>query len=120
MARKSAPKPFGPSGARLWDQVNAEFELATHEAELLRQACRTLDTIDALQTVIDRDGVTWRKSFEDTRPHPLLCELRSQRSTYRVLIKALKLPLGVEGEPAGKVRHGVRELRAVKSPGGLA
>ena len=62
-----------------------------------------------------------RKSFEETRPNPLLCELRMQRAVYTQLVKALRLPVGVEADravlPSRRTRF--EKLRAVQ-PEGLA
>jgi hypothetical protein len=53
------------------------------------------------------------KDFEGaSRLHPALAELRAQQAAYPRLVRALKLPLGMEaGASKPKVRHGVRSLK---------
>ena len=118
MAEKEKAPGLGSAGAKLWATLMAEFEeVGPHERVLLVELCRTADTLAALQAAVDKEGVTVRTSFEDIRPHPLLAEQRLQRATFAHLVKALKLPVGVEADravlPARRTRF---ELRAV-APG---
>jgi hypothetical protein len=48
---------FGRSGKALWQAVTREVTPGPYELGLLREACRTLDTLDGLHQVIDADGV---------------------------------------------------------------
>ena len=56
-SRPRAPAGLAGSGRSLWASTTAEFELDEHELAILREACRTATAIDALQAVVDRDGV---------------------------------------------------------------
>jgi hypothetical protein len=60
-------------GARLWREVTREFEFDALEAELLAEACATLDLIDAL-------------------PASEAVELRQQRIVLSRLLGQLALP----------------------------
>jgi hypothetical protein len=84
----------------LWESVNREFVLAPHESELLRQACKTVDVVEELQAIVAANGLMVRTGFETSRPHPVLPELRAQQASYARLVKALKLPLGVQDDQA--------------------
>ena len=79
----SAAPPAGlaGSGRSLWASTTAEFELDEHELAILREACRTATAIDALQAVVDRDGVL-NESSQGVRGHPALVELRAQRLCF--------------------------------------
>ncbi|WP_238390912.1 MULTISPECIES: hypothetical protein [unclassified Mycolicibacterium] len=60
---------------------------------ILREACRTADSIDALQAVVDRDGVL-NSSPQGIRAHPALVELRAQRLCFAKLVAQLAIPAG--------------------------
>jgi hypothetical protein len=109
------PKGLGASGRRLWKSVLTDYELEQHEEALLVQACRTADTLEDLQCVIDAEGV-----LLDTKPHPALVEARQQRLVLARLIVALRVPLGEEASPhVGSPRLQYRGIRGVY-PGGAA
>lgn len=65
--------------------------MADHELGTLREACRTATAIDALQAVVDRDGVM-NESSQGLRAHPALVELRQQRICFSRLVAALAIP----------------------------
>src|SRR5215218_3648472 len=95
MARKRPPSPpngLGTQGRALWRQVLADFDLGIDELAVLREAARVADTSEALQAVLDRDGLTVAGSKGQPRNHPGLAELRQQR---RVLANAGKLAGGM-------------------------
>ncbi len=77
----------------------AKFELDAHEEALLYEACRTVDTLDALQVRIDGEGLA-DGSFLGNQLNPALRELRAQRMVLSRMMKDLKLPMGVETERA--------------------
>ncbi len=105
-----APRGLNTSGRDLWKAVHEAFELSEHERSLLHQACRTVDSLDALQGLLDVDGLT-SESSQGVRIHPALVELRQQRITLAKLFAALHLPKG-EDERAGQYRgpRGVYEI----------
>jgi hypothetical protein len=75
--------------------------LDEHELGLLREACRTADSLDALQAVVNRDGVL-DVTPQGRRAHPALVELRQQRICYARLVAQLGLPSGDEDSEAAK------------------
>jgi hypothetical protein len=100
----AAPADLVPRGRgrRFWGAVHAEFHCSTGETELLAEACRLLDELDALRAAVVKDGATVAGSRGQTRAHPALAELRAGRAELRRLIDALALPPAVvEGEIAG-------------------
>lgn len=109
----TVPKPpagLRAAGKRLWSATLEEYELAEHERELLLQACRTADALDALQKVLERDGVL-NESAQGTRVHPALPELRQQRITFARLVAALGLETGVVEEEGKAPKHQRRAPR---------
>lgn len=111
-----APSPTGlkSGGKSLWKATTAAFELSEHELLVLREACRTVDSLDALQAALDRDGAMSTSSQGD-RVHPALVELRQQRIALARLFTALQIPLD---DDAGRTQRrgnprGVYGLRGV-------
>ncbi|MDC9015127.1 terminase [Mycobacterium marinum] len=108
-AKPSAPAGLKPAGKRLWDAVVNDYELDEWERSLLVEACRTADTIDALQSVIDTLGVDCAGKE--------LAEIRQQRLVYARLLAALRMPAGDETDQAAgrrpQRRVGVRGVYGI-------
>ena len=87
-----APSGLQPRGTEFWRSIADEFELSDSEAQLLREACKTLDTLDDLAEAVERDGVTVLGSTGQTVVHPAVTEARQQRLVLHRLVAALQLP----------------------------
>lgn len=100
--KQSAPRGLKAAGRRLWDEVNAQYGLEPHESSLLLEACRTLDIVQGLQTVVDTLGLDCAGRE--------LAELRQQRLVLARLLVALQLPGGLaeDGRSMRTQRRGVR------------
>ena len=101
------PKPpsgLKASGRALWRDVLDGYELDQHETTILREACRTADSLDGLQSLLDDEGLT-SPSSQGVRVHPALVELRQQRVTFARLLTALRIPTGETGEGSGRTQH---------------
>ncbi|MCW2763617.1 MAG: hypothetical protein JWR85_3818 [Marmoricola sp.] len=102
-----APKPPSPptglrkAGRTLWTAVLTDYELTEHESVVLREACRTADSLDALQALLESEGLMSETS-QGARIHPALVELRQQRIALARLFAALNIPTGAEG---GRTQH---------------
>ncbi|HMM93973.1 terminase [Phycicoccus sp.] len=116
MNDKKPPTGLKRSGRSLWAAVLEEFELDEHERQVLREACRTADLLDSLQTVLDREG-PMAESSQGMRVHPAAVELRQQRIALARLFAALDLPHGEESG-AGRTQH--RGVRGVYGVGGAS
>lgn len=106
------PRGLKAAGRRLWRATVDEFELAEHELGLLREACRTADALDALQAVLDRDGVI-DESPQGRRAHPALVELRQQRITFARIIAQLGIPIGDEDQAPKPQRRATRGVYGI-------
>lgn len=82
--KKTAPPGLLTSGHDLWNAVTAHLALDEQEFQLLREACRTIDALDALDVVIRREGAA--DSIK------LYQERRAQQMAYARLIASLRLP----------------------------
>lgn len=118
MAEKAVPKPpagLKTSGRRLWRAVMSGFVLDQHEETLLREACRTADLLDELQTIVEAEG-PMSASSQGVRVHPAAVELRQQRIAFARLLTGLRIPTGDENDERTQRRggpRGVYGLRAV-------
>lgn len=93
MKKPPMPPKLGESGKALWRQVAEEFAIDEHERLVLVRACRTLDLIDQLQAVVDREGLI-AESSQGSRAHPALTEMRQQQLVLVRLLKTLRLEFG--------------------------
>lgn len=119
MTKPRIPAGCGAAGAKLWKAVLDEYELEEHELLLLREAVRTVDTLDALEARVAADGPLLGSSQGD-RAHPALVEARQQRIALARLLAALRLPAGEEvaGDRRPQRRQGVRGVYGIR--GGVA
>ncbi|MGW8815510.1 hypothetical protein [Gordonia terrae] len=85
------PKGFGSAGRKLWRTVLDEYELdyEPHKIEILAHACRVSDTIAALERATAREPLTVRGSAGQLVIHPLISEVRAQRSLLAQLLARL-------------------------------
>ncbi len=93
----SPPKGLRRRGRALWRVLHERLEYDPHEAELVLETCRTVDAIESLQSVIDRDGYTVAGSTGQTIVHPAVAELRQQQVGLTRLLTTLNLTAALEG-----------------------
>jgi phage terminase small subunit len=108
--RPSAPKGLTDRGRRFWRTVVAGYELEPDELELLVEICRLLDQVEALQAVLEQDGLTATGSVGQVRVHPAVGELRSSRALLGKLLAQLELP-----DPEGESLSTPTQARARKA-----
>ena len=100
------------SGRALWRAVMRDYALDEHETTILREACRTADSLDALQAQLVADGIM-SESSQGSRVHPALVEIRQQRVTFARLLTALRIPQG-ESDGRTQSRGGTRGVYGIK------
>ena len=94
------------------DLRRRHIELEADEVILLREACRTLDTVDELQRRLDAADVLDERY--GGRVHPALPELRAQRLALSRLLKALD----ISNAAAAKAAAASLAERELRNPGG--
>lgn len=109
MTTPKRPAGLGTAGARFWRQVAGAYELRPDEGVLLETACRTLDTIAALDAALVGEPLTVRGSAGQLREHPLLSEARQQRLALSRLLRQLALP---DPEEVAELREAARSRKA--------
>jgi hypothetical protein len=110
------PKPpagLGKTGRALWRAVMRDFALDEHETTILREACRTADSLDALQVLLEAEGLMSETS-QGPRIHPALVELRQQRVTFARLLTALRIPIGEADAGRTQARGGTRGVYGLR------
>lgn len=112
MTSPTPPRGLKSSGRALWKAVLAQYALDEHELTILREASRTADALDALQTTLDNEG-HMSSSSQGIRVHPVLPELRQQRIAFARLITALRIPAGEVNDGRGQVRGGLRGVHGI-------
>jgi hypothetical protein len=91
------PDGLRAPGRRLWDAITGDYDLDEHELVLLREAARTVDLCEELETDLRRDGATI-ESPQGKKAHPAAVEVRQQRIALARLMAALRMPAGDEGD----------------------
>lgn len=82
------PVALGKRGLAFWQKVHEDLVLEEHENNLLVEACRTIDLIDALRTAIAKSGPV----DADGKVMPAVVEARLQSVTLARLVASLRLP----------------------------
>jgi hypothetical protein len=113
----AVPKGTGPSGRRLWRAVLSEYELDEHELALLREAVRTVDTLDRLAEIVKRAGDIVVIGDKGPKVHPALVEARQLKIALARLLAALRLPEGEQLDGRPQRRVGVRGTYGLRSVG---
>ncbi|HEY2298431.1 MAG TPA: hypothetical protein VGH43_11930 [Jatrophihabitans sp.] len=110
----AVPTGTKAGGRRLWRAVLSDYDLDEHELALLREAVRTVDLCDDLDTLVKREGVVI-DSPQGRKAHPAAVEARQQRIALARLLAALRVPLGDQADTRPQRRTGVRRPYAVGS-----
>jgi phage terminase small subunit len=85
------PKELDGAGLAYWRTVARAWKLDAHQWEVLRQACRCLDTIAAAEAVVAKDGGVYQDRFGQSKPHPALLIVRDFRGLFVRLVRELGL-----------------------------
>lgn len=92
MAAEGRAAALGERGAAFWGSMQDAFEFEAKESELLFEACRSLDRIDALEAVLEAAGLVIAGSTGQQILHPAVAELRQQQAQFGRLAGLLHLP----------------------------
>ena len=82
--------------------MTGAYELAPHEAELLRQACRVADQLARIDALLMDSELVVEGYAGQPRAHPLLQASADQRRVLDALFRSMALPM--PGEVVGRRR----------------
>jgi hypothetical protein len=109
------PKGLLPStGAALWRDVVALYDLRVDELVVLERACRATDRIAAMETERGK-RVTTAGSMGQLVLHPLVKEIRETEAQIARLLASLKLPDDGAGAGAGERPRSTQARAAAQS-----
>ena len=100
MPNRRPPVGLGTRGRRLWRRVLLAYELGDGELEVLAEAARTADRLDALRAVLATEPPMIEGSRGQMILHPLIPEERQQRDLLARLLARLALPDEADPETA--------------------
>lgn len=92
MTKPKTPAKLAAGGRSLWSAVVGEYELRADELRILEHAARTVDLIDNMAAELAKADLMVPGSMGQSRPHPLLTEIRGHRALLASLLKQLDLP----------------------------
>lgn len=107
----AAPEGLAPSGSRLWKDVTSAYELRPDELRVLESACRTTDMIVRLEGAFDGQPMVVTGVGGQLKTHPIIQEVRAQRTVLACLLKQLRLP-DEPGEERAERSAGARSAKA--------
>ena len=92
--KPSPPEGLADPGRDLWVRIVEKYDLRQDELATLEDACAATDMIAALSEAWESQGrpLTTKGSMGQQIIHPLIGEIRTQRSARNALWRQLKLP----------------------------
>lgn len=105
------PTGLSTAARKLWTATTKDYDLAEHELALLEKACRTLDIVVDLESIVAAEGAVLT-SPQGAKAHPALVEARQQRLAFARLVAALRIPDDAEAG-ARKQHRGIRGIYKV-------
>ena len=110
--RPTAPPGLAARGRRLWADTVSVFDLRPDERGLLTELCRTLDTLDVLESALATAPLMTEGSAGQARANPLLSEVRGHRLAAVQLFRVLGLSDVADSDDQGKPLPTPRQARA--------
>jgi hypothetical protein len=107
-------KPSVALRKRLFEQFSFEDDASL---SILETAMQSLDLMADAQAQIDKDGLTVKGDRGQIKAHPLLAVIRDARSGFLQSMKALKLEIGGDEQPAPVGRPTNSELEKKRRGG---
>ena len=92
---KQPPRKLKERGKRFWKLVMVEFELSDSDQVVLVSACEMLDRAEAARKLIEKDGMTIKDRFGQTKPHPCV---EVERQSHLAFVR-IRRELGLDVEP---------------------
>jgi hypothetical protein len=85
------PTDLGPAGLQYWKTVTRDWALDSHQPEILLQACKCLDVIEANEEQMATVGPLVQDRFGQWRQNPAVLTIRDYRGLFQRLVRELGL-----------------------------
>jgi hypothetical protein len=107
MSTVKPPKALQQAGKALWESIASKYVLRSDEVSRLEQACKTADVISMLEDAWRELGFPMVSvgSMKQEVIHPLIGEIRTQRTSLASLLAGLKLPDDESEAPVNQQRE---------------
>ena len=100
------PKDLDAAGLAYWRVVTRAWTLDSHQWEVLRQACKCLDAVEAAEVAMSKAGSVVQDRFGQAKPHPALLTIRDFRGLFARLVRELGLSADAsDTRPAGLTKR---------------
>ncbi len=97
-AGMSPPKHLSKRAKGFWRDVNARYVLEAHDVERLRIACECIDTIDATEAAIRKDGRLIPDRYGVLKAHPAFAVGRDARQLLLRCIREMCVDVELPNE----------------------
>lgn len=101
----AAPKHLSRAAKELWQTIVGDYDLESHQLEILRLLCETLDRLELCRKQLKRDGMFSVNRFGETRPHCALKEERENKVLFARLSRELNLDIELSDSPRKPRRY---------------
>lgn len=117
MTKPRKPRGLKAAGTRLWETVNATFDLSEepHKVQILTEAAKVADVVAVLDRAAANGPLTVRGSAGQQVISPTLAEARFQRGLLAQLLGRLGLPDTDEAQAEKAERLSQTRRRAAQS-----
>lgn len=107
-----APAGLAARGRKLWSETVTSFDLRSDEQAQLLELCRTMDTLERLESAVQGAALLVEGSAGQMRANPLLGEIRGHRQVAVQLSRSLGLSDVAEEGDDGQPLPTPRQARA--------
>lgn len=93
------PETLGKRSAAFWRSLDAKYIFAAHDLERLRTACEAMDTIDACEAAIRKDGRFVPDRYGVPKAHPAIAVARDSRTLLLRALREMAIDVELPEEP---------------------
>jgi phage terminase small subunit len=99
------PKHLSKRAKELWQDIAADYDLESHQLEILRLLCGCLDRLEVCRKQLKKDAVFIVNRFGEGKPNTALHEEREQKILFPRLSRELNLDIEIPESPRKPRRY---------------
>lgn len=115
MPKIKPPADLQTAGKALWNSVQDDYELESHEIALLREACRAADELEILRKALLASEVVSTGSTGQPVVNKIFEEIRRHRDSLAKTITAMSLPADDEEDAQAAQARSDKASKAAKA-----